>query len=307
MLENLKIGKEYEGFLFLAEATRNPPVLRPHHHVELELNLVVAGEVTYVMGGERYCFPKRSLLWFFPSQEHQLVDRSGDAAYFVAVFKPDLIRRACRGHRYADLKRKKPTVEGVLHCDLEPDGFETLRREMAAAVEDGIDPDLLNREAGFGLSEDFRFGHDDPDWLNAALRHLLLFAWRLQEGLGAGVRAVPLHPAVQRALDLLDQEPGKSESLDGLAHACGVSPSFLSRSFHREVGVTLSRYRNSVRLGRFWEVLRKQPSSNLLDAVIAAGFGSYAQFFRVYTQVYGASPRRSIVRRRRNMGISLSL
>ena len=30
VLENLKIGEAYEGFLFLAEATRNPPVLRPH-------------------------------------------------------------------------------------------------------------------------------------------------------------------------------------------------------------------------------------------------------------------------------------
>ena len=294
MLENLKIGKDYEGFLFLAEAARNPPVLRPHHHLELELNLVVSGEVTYVMGGERYCFPKRSLLWFFPAQEHQLVDRSSEAGYYVAVFKPDLIRRACRGPRYAGLKRKKPTVEGVLHTELEPDQFEILRGEMAAATEDGLDPDLLNREAGFGLSAGFRFRHNDPDWLNAALRHLLLFAWRLQEGRERGGRAVPLHPAVRRALDLLEKESAAEESLAALAGACGVSASFLSRCFHREVGVTFARYRNSVRLGRFWEALRENPATGLLDAVHAAGFGSYAQFYRVYREAYGTGPRDSI-------------
>ena len=80
MLENLKLGEAYDGLLFLAEATRNPPVLRPHHHAELELNLVAEGEVTSVVAGRRYCFPKRSLLWLFPSQEHQLVHRSADAA-----------------------------------------------------------------------------------------------------------------------------------------------------------------------------------------------------------------------------------
>jgi AraC-like DNA-binding protein len=293
MLENLKIGKEYEGFLFLAEAVRNPPVLRPHYHAELELNLVVSGEVTYVMAGQRYRFPKRSLLWFFPSQEHQLVDRSSDAAYYVAVFTPDLIRRACRGPRYAALKRKKPSVDGVLHSELKPDEFEILRREMAGAAEDGLNPDLLNREAGFGLSDNFRFRHNDPDWLNAVLRHLLLFAWRLQHGRAEGGRAVPLHPVVRRALRLLESEDLGVETLDSLADACGVSASFLSRRFHHELGVTLSRYRNSLRLGRFWETLRSDPSSTYLDAVLRAGFGSYSQFYRVYVAAYGTGPRES--------------
>lgn len=296
MLENLKIGKEYEGFLFLAEATRNPPVLRSHHHVELELNLVVSGEVTYVMAGKRYRFPKRSLIWFFPSQEHQLVDRSGDAGYYVAVFTPDLIRRACRGRRYAALKRKKPTVEGVLHTELKPDEFETLEREMAAAVEDGLNPDLLNREAGFGLSEEFRFRHNDPDWLNAALRHILLFAWRLQQSTTEGKRAVPLHPVVREALRMLEDQNSGEQTLESLAEACGASSSFLSRRFHQELGVPLSRYRNSLRLGRFWERLRKDSSCTLLDAVLQAGFGSYSQFYRVYVEAYGTSPRDSVKR-----------
>jgi len=297
VVEDLKIGEEYEGFLFLAEAARNPPVLRPHHHVELEINLVVSGEVTYVVAGKRYRFSKRSLLWFFPSQEHQLVDRSGDAGYYVAVFTPDLIRRACRGRRYAELKRKKPTVEGVLHSELKPDEFENLRQEMAAAVEDGLNPDLLNREAGFGLSDDFRFRHNDPDWLNAALRHLLLFSWRLQQGRTEAGRAVPLHPIVRRALRLLESKDLGDETLDSLADACGVSASFLSRRFHRELGVTLSRYRNSLRLGRFWEALRADPSCTFLDAVVRAGFGSYSQFYRVYVAAYGTGPRESVKRK----------
>ena len=56
MLEDLHIDPAYDGFLFLAEAVRNPPVLRPHRHRELELNVVIQGKVTYVHAGQRYCF-----------------------------------------------------------------------------------------------------------------------------------------------------------------------------------------------------------------------------------------------------------
>lgn len=297
MLENLKIGSRYDGFLFLAESARNPPALRPHTHVELELNLVVNGTITYVVGGRRFSFPKRTLLWLYPSQEHQLVDRTADAQYYVAVFKSGLITRVCRGVGYAALKRKTPEreeggAEAVLHTELGPEGFELVRRTMDAIVEDGLDPDLLNREAGFGVGSDFRFEHGDPDWLNAGLGHLLLLAWRLQRGRVGGARAVALHPAVRRALDLLgegDEVGGES----GLARRCGVSEAYLSRVFAREVGVTLTRYRNSVRLARFWRELRSADGRRrgVTEAMLEAGFGSYAQFYKVFRAAYGQGPR----------------
>lgn len=62
----------------------------------------------------------------------------------------------------------------------------------------------------------------------------------------------------------------------------------------REVGVALARYRNSIRLGRFWEIYRGSADVSVLDAAFAAGFGSYAQFFRVYTEAYGKGPRETL-------------
>src|SRR5687768_13889385 len=49
MLVRLKLRRIYDGFLYLAEAARNPPLLKSHHHVELELNLLVRGSITYVV------------------------------------------------------------------------------------------------------------------------------------------------------------------------------------------------------------------------------------------------------------------
>lgn len=299
MLENLKLASKYDGFLFLAESARNPPALKPHTHAELELNLVVNGTITYVVGGRRFSFPKGTLLWLYPSQEHQLVDRTADAQYYVAVFKPGLLR-STRGAGYAGLRAKSGGGDGVLHTQLVPEAFDLVRKTMESIVEDGLDPDLLNREAGFGVGSDFRFEHGDPDWLNAGLRHLVLLCWRHQRGRAGATRAVALHPAVRKALDLLGREEA-GEDLGRLAKRCGVSEAYLSRVFKRQVGVTLTRYRNSVRLGRFWENYRGPEQHTILEAMHAAGFGSYAQFYKVFKAAYGRGPRATGVAERAAM------
>lgn len=291
MLENLKLGPHYDGFLFLAESARNPPVLKPHHHVELELNVVKRGTITYVVEGQRYCFAQGTLLWMYPEQEHQLVHRSDDAQYYVAVFKPGMIRGACRGEAYALLREQ--TAPTVRHTRLASADFIQLQATMDELLSDSLDADLLNREAGFGVTSDFRFEHGDPDGLNAGLRHLLLHCWRLQRAGGTPDDAVALHPAVRRALEELSgAETG--ESLGWLARRCGVSEAYLSRVFGRQMGVSLSRYRNAVRLGRFMEHYRGPEHLTMAEAVYAAGFGSYAQFYKVFVQAYGCGPARAL-------------
>lgn len=293
MLENLKLGKGYDGFLFLAESTRNPPRLKSHHHIELELNLVVRGSITYVVNGRRFTFPSRTLLWLFPEQEHQLVDRSDDAQYYVAVFKPSLIARSCRTPAYEGLKRANTDSKDVLNTLIEPDSFDLIRKTMDALMQGALDADLLNREAGFGVGSGFCFEHGDPDGLNAGLHYLLLLCWRSQRTGKVLGDAIALHPVVRRALKLLS-EGDDHQDLGQLAKACRASEAHLSRIFRRQIGVPLTRYRNSLRLSRFWEQYRQPEQKTLAEAVYAAGFGSYAQFYKVFTQAYGRGPRASI-------------
>lgn len=295
MLEDLKILPEYDGFLFLAESARNLPVLESHRHRELEINLVVRGSVTYVAAGSRYTFNHRSLLWFFPAQEHQLVDRTADAQYYVAVFKPSLIRRSCKGAAYRGLARTSPGRE-VLQTELEPETFDLMKLTMDSLMGGALDPDVLNREAGFGFRSDFVFRHGDPDGLNAGLHHLLMLSWRCRHNGRALGEPVSLHPAVVKALRLLGESCTDTD-LRRLASRCGVSASYLSRLFHRQVGVPLRRYRNSLRLRRFWEVLGGRSRPTFTEAVYQAGFGSYAQFYKIFFEAYGAGPRESLALR----------
>lgn len=290
MLENLKLSKRYDGFLYLAESARNCPKLNSHRHIELELNLIVRGAITYVVAGQRFTFQPRTLLWLFPAQEHQLVDRSDDAQYYVAVFKPSLIARSCRTPAYEGLKQDDNEKAGVLHTVLEPESFDLVRKTMDSLMQGSLDADVLNREAGFGSGSDFSFEHGDPDGLNAGLHHLLLLCWRSQKTGKVLGDSVTLHPAVSKALRLLS-EGHWDEDFAGLAKACSVSEAYLSRTFRKQVGVPLSRYRNSLRLSRFWQEYRQPHQKTVTEAMFAAGFGSYAQFYKVFSQAYGQGPR----------------
>jgi methylphosphotriester-DNA--protein-cysteine methyltransferase len=297
MLEDLRLRPSYDGFVLLAESARGAAWLATHHHVELELNLVLRGSLTYVTDGRRYTFSRGELLWLFPAQQHRVVDRSADAQYYVAVFKPAMIRQSCHGPAYAGLRRKRVAGGSMLHAALPPQAFDLVRHTIDDLLEGAPDPDLLNREAGFGLSRGFRFEHRDPDGLNAGLRHLLLLCWRYQTAGNRSARSVLLHPAVLKALDLLARNPGAND-LPGLAAKCSVSPAYLSRVFARQVGVTMARYRAASRLERFWKILRSPPRKTVSEAVYAAGFGSYAQFYKVFRAVYGRGPQETLAKDR---------
>ncbi len=290
MLADLKLGVEYDGLVYLADAAQNLQRIESHHHVELELNLVLQGTITYVMNGSRFTFSPRTLLWLFPEQEHQMVDRSNNAQFYVVVFKPSLIDKSCRTASYEGLKCTPTPQDSILSTLLDPKSFDLICKIMDSLMQGALDSDLLNREVGFGPTSDFHFRHHDPDALNAGLHYLLLLCWRSQLAGKAMNHSVALHPAVRRALKLLS-ECDADLHLGKLAKTCGASESYLSRTFHKQMGVSLNRYRNSLRLSRFFEEYRQPDHKTLAEAVFAAGFGSYAQFYKVFTQAYGRGPR----------------
>jgi AraC-like DNA-binding protein len=191
---------------------------------------------------------------------------------------------------YQGLKSDKADVDGVLHTALSLEKFDLIRKNMDAMMAGAPDPDLLNRELGFGVKSDFRFEHNDPDGLNAGLHHLLLLCWQCQLAGKKLDGATALHPAVRKALELLSE--GKEElDLRQLARRCGVSQVHLSRMFASQVSVPLTRYRNYVRLRAFLEQYRQAGKKTITEAAYAAGFGSYAQFHRVFSNAYGCGPR----------------
>lgn len=75
-----------------------------------------------------------------------------------------------------------------------------------------------------------------------------------------------------------------------LARDLNISAGYLARVFKTEMGLSLVEYRNRLRIERFLRLVERG-GGNLYEAAIEAGFGSYAQFHRVFRRHVGTTPR----------------
>ena len=264
MLEHLWLRAGLEGRVVRHGAgdTRS----RAHRHAELEVNLVVRGAASYLLAERRYELTSGTLTWLFPGQDHVLVDESADHELWWAVFRPALVARTAT----------TPETRPLLQDD--PVGRFSRR----------LDSGRVRRlSALFGDLRDSETR--DEALVNAGLAYLLLFAWRAFLDSDDVVEGVDVHPAVQTVASQLRADP-RAGDLPGLARSAGLSPSHLSRLFKAQTGVSISRYRNQQRLHLFLRLYGDGRRTTALAAALQAGFGSYAQFYRVFRRETGRSP-----------------
>jgi AraC-like DNA-binding protein len=218
------------------------------------------------LGERRYELTPGTLTWLFPGQDHVLVDESPDHELWWAVFRPSLVARtADAGHAPALLQH---------------DPVRQFSRRLDAG---------LVARLGALLREVRGAEETDDALLNAGLAYLLLFAWRAFLDSEEVVAGVDVHPAVETVARRLRADPDAGD-LATLARAAGVSASHLSRIFKAQTGVSITRFRNQRRLERFMLLYGRGRRTTAIAAALEAGFGSYAQFYRVARAETGARP-----------------
>jgi AraC-like DNA-binding protein len=240
--------------------------VRAHHHVELEVNLVVRGTATYLLGERRYRLGPGTLTWLFPAQDHILVGQSADHELWWAVFTPGLVTRTAT----------TPATRPLLNDD--PAGQFSRRLGTSPA-----------RRLRALFEEIQAAGTRDHAVANAGLAYLLALAWRAFLDSDDIVTGTGVHPAVRAAARLMQADPHAGD-LTHLARAVGLSPGHLSRLFKAQTGIPLNRYRNQQRLHRYQLAYGNGEHATALSAALAAGFGSYAQFYRVFRSETGRPP-----------------
>ena len=260
--ERLQIERDLDGMVWLGGW--RPHAHSMHTHDELEMNLVVRGSSVYLINGRRYDLKLHCLLWLFPDDPHAIVETTPDFQAWIVVFKQSMLRQVCR------------TEEDKILLNRSSD------RESPRQL-------LFRRATNLSqLCEDLRENHDNPGPFNAGLRYLLLKSWQETRKTDMAPASLPLHVAVFKAATLLSEEPGIA-NMKELSRRAGLSSAHLSRLFRQQMGQSLTDYRNQQRLERFLQ-LREQTSRTVTESAYEAGFGSYAQFYRVYHHRFGNGP-----------------
>jgi AraC-like DNA-binding protein len=263
MKEKLQFRPGAEGFAFTISQLLHRH--SPHHHDELEVNLVLRGRASYLFGNRRVPLPVGSMIWLFPRQEHVLIDWSPDFLMWVVVFKTGLVKRLAGKSDRRILGSADP---GEIFCRQ----IETGQAELLNQVFEGAGNDQL-----------------DLPFTNTALGYALVASWRAYQSSSESVSRSDVHPAVAKAARLVS-EAETPTSLNQLARSAGLSPARLSRLFKRQTGISLTAFRQRKCLERFLRLYRTGARYTLIEAALLAGFGSYPQFHRVFCHGMGMNP-----------------
>ncbi|MBL8992002.1 MAG: helix-turn-helix transcriptional regulator [Spirochaetia bacterium] len=233
---------------------------RSHRHEELEMNLVLSGRAAYLVGRKRVDLEAKSLVWFFPDEEHILIDTTPDFYFWLGVWQPSFLKKLKKNGAPADLTARKYERH---HRKLSPPIFQRMRM-LCEETSEAPKPAFENAQA-----------------------FLIQKLWQVfSEGGETSGREV--HPAVAQAARALQDEP--SLDIAGMAERLELTPDHLSKLFRSQMGLPLAKYRTRQRLEKVLAQVRDE-KADLTSAALAGGFGSYSAFHRAFHSVHHVSPR----------------
>ena len=135
----------------------------------------------------------------------------------------------------------------------------------------------------------------DESCAAAIARYLVVYFWRT----GADPQLSPwlegrnhVHPMVHRVQDAITRNPAKTWSLSGLSRIAGASNRHLSRLFHEHAGMSITDYRNRLRVTLAHELI-SQTQLDIERVAERAGFGSSRQLRRAWRRLYETTPRQA--------------
>ncbi len=236
-----------------------------HAHETLEINLVLRGSGHVLLEDRRYPLLPGHLVWLWPGQRHTPAEWSSDLLLWIIEWRPACLPRLMRARKKDS---PSPGSLGTSFC-----------RRLKPSVVQRLDGVLTSVSA-----------MKQADTFNRGLDYALFALWDefLQASPVADCDA--FHPKLETVLGLLS-DPHRSFTLSELAARVQMSPTYLSALFQRQTGLTIPAYRNRLRLQAFFAAIHAHPEIGMLTHALDAGFGSYAQFFRVFTKAMGLSPR----------------
>lgn len=247
---------------------------RPDRHNEIELNLMLRGALTYLIGGQRVTLGEKSLGAFWAALPHQIIGSERQPKYYVVTLP----------------------LAWFLQCQLPPPLVDRLL--IGQFLRESVGPRLELDVALFRQWE-----HDLPgaaSELGPAARlelhaRMLRFAATLPETpTRRNSRAVTGEAQATKAEQMASyiarhyREPLAAE--DVAAHV-GLHPNYAMTLFKQTFRNTLNDYLIHYRIAQAQRLLATT-EEKIIDIAFDAGFRTSSRFYEAFQKACGCSPNR---------------
>lgn len=251
------------------------PMRRPDHHNEIELNLLYAGWVTYLLGGHKVRFEVGRLGLFWAALPHQIIDYAADTEYFVATIPLSWFLQCALPERLA-----QPLMRGEVM--MEP---SNRRAAFDNALFAEWENDLATGRAGTKdivmLEMEARLRRLAGSLSSTAAQKRQKQRLSLQAG---GLNKVEQMACVvaQRYLEPL--------TVDEISQAVKLHPNYAMNLFKKTFGTTLIDYLTHHRISHAQRLLATT-EEKIVEIAFASGFSSISRFNDAFRRACGCTPR----------------
>jgi AraC-like DNA-binding protein len=247
----------------------------PHLHRHWEIGYVVEGTTRMGLMGEREIFLKPGSLWCFPPNLNHWVEHGPEPKHHLLWVGFDL--RAVE-NRHPEWK----ALESLKRTSTLPE-LAHLERHFLQIIREGTTR-CAHQAAGLRL----------------ALDALVLQVVRAVENSKPVPSTAALHPALSRALGILEGRFREDWTLPKLADEVGLSRGRLAALFSQEAGSSMHKRLTKVRI-RHAEALLLSSDLPIGDIALECGFATIQHFSRVFKEVHRQTP---LEFRRRSLSVN---
>jgi len=229
-----------------------------HLHSQVEMVYVFEGTARMLIDGKEYSVETGDVCICFPGVVHGYLEGSQDARTLMLIFPPEI-----SSDFPALLARSYPQNPVIAKSQLSPDVtfcVEEIRKESMAEFDEKV--------------------------IRGYLQVILA---RTMPLLTLRNRKPEMSDVVYEILKYLSQHYNEPMNLNDLAHALGVSRSYLSHTFSQRIGTNFRTYINTLRADQACIMLRNSTQS-ITNIAYECGFETQRTFNRVFSEIYGITP-----------------
>ncbi|MBE6632898.1 MAG: helix-turn-helix domain-containing protein [Ruminococcaceae bacterium] len=266
-------------YLTMSLSGKHAEMSHQHYHDYTELLFGITGRPTVAIGNRRFELGEGEMIIIRNEEPHDVFS-SEPCTYHVLKFLPQILlteEQTYSEYSYVLMLLENLPSKELFFCKEElektevPQLFSRIRREWE------------QQAFGYELS------------LRADVTRIFLFilrSWQNRDPAWAGsfVPAAQQRELISRAIEHVRQNYADLTE-EETAAACGVSPAYLSRSFHRCMRISFSAYVNNLRL-RESERLLLTTNNSITDIAQAVGFSTSAYFIAKFREAHGITPHR---------------
>jgi AraC family transcriptional regulator, melibiose operon regulatory protein len=251
------------------------PMRRPDHHNEIELNLLHAGWVTYLLGGRKVRMETGHLSAFWAAIPHQIIDFEKGTEYFVATIPLSWFLQCQLPERMI-----QPLMRGEVLTDPVPQraGFDTA---LFTQWEVDLDGNRAEAKDIVMLEMEARLRRLASSLLSPTAQKIRKQRLKLQAG---GLNKV------EQMACLVAQRYTEPLTVSEISQAVSLHPNYAMNLFKKAFGTTLIDYLTSHRVSHAQRLLATS-DEKVVDIAFSSGFNSLSRFNEAFRRTCGCTPR----------------